>query len=123
RRPPGPTRVRARPLAGTGLRWDERRRVRRDGALRRRSGRRPLRPRRAVPAVVAGDEALLRDKGVVVNGLERVEAAAMRSAVAAAGGRVDHVGGALCLAHPELPIIELNRALPLGETIDLDAVE
>jgi GNAT superfamily N-acetyltransferase len=57
-----------------------------------------------------------------MNELERIEGAAMRDAVIAGGGRAEHVGGALCLAHPHVPIIEMNRALPLGASIDLDAV-
>lgn len=57
-----------------------------------------------------------------MNDLERIEAAAMRDAVRAGGGRAEHVGGAVCLAHPQVPITEMNRALPLGESIDLDAI-
>lgn len=57
-----------------------------------------------------------------MNEVERVEAAAMRDAVVAGGGRAEHVGGAVCLSHPHVRIPEMNRALPLGATVDLDAV-
>jgi GNAT superfamily N-acetyltransferase len=57
-----------------------------------------------------------------VNELERVEAAALREAVLLAGGRAKLVGGALCVAHAGIPIRELNRAMPVGEAIDLDAI-
>jgi GNAT superfamily N-acetyltransferase len=57
-----------------------------------------------------------------VNELERVEAAALRDGVVLGGGRAELVGGAICVAQPRMPIMELNRALPVGETVDLDAI-
>jgi GNAT superfamily N-acetyltransferase len=57
-----------------------------------------------------------------MNELERVEAAALRDAVVRSGGRAELVGGALCTAQPALPIHELNRALPVGEALDLAAI-
>ena len=47
----------------------------------------------------------------------------MREAVIAGGGHAEAVGGALCFVHEKLPIPELNRTLPLGPAIDLDAIE
>jgi hypothetical protein len=47
-----------------------------------------------------------------VNELERVEAAALRDGVVLGGGRAELVGGAICVAQPRMPIMELNRALP-----------
>jgi GNAT superfamily N-acetyltransferase len=57
-----------------------------------------------------------------VTALERIEAAALRSAVPLGGGRAEHVGGALCVAQPLIPIPELNRAIPLDSQIDLQAI-
>jgi GNAT superfamily N-acetyltransferase len=57
-----------------------------------------------------------------VNDLERIEAAALRDAVLLAGGRAELVGGALCVAHEGIAIRELNRAMPLGDAVDLDAI-
>jgi len=57
-----------------------------------------------------------------LNELERVEAAALRDAVLLAGGRAELVGGALCVAHEGMPIRELNRAMPVGEAVDLAAI-
>ena len=57
-----------------------------------------------------------------MNELERVEAAALRDAVVLAGGRAALVGGALCVAHDEIPIRELNRVMPIGDSLDLDAI-
>jgi hypothetical protein len=57
-----------------------------------------------------------------VNELERIEAAALRDAVLLAGGRTELVGGALCVAHDDIPIRELNRAMPVGDSVDLDAI-
>jgi GNAT superfamily N-acetyltransferase len=57
-----------------------------------------------------------------VSELERIEAAAMRDVLVLSGGRAETVGGALCLAHPLVAGAELNRALPLGPTVDLTAV-
>ena len=57
-----------------------------------------------------------------MNELERVEAAALRDAVGLAGGRAELVGGALCVAHEAVPALDLNRAIPVGEEIDLEAI-
>jgi GNAT superfamily N-acetyltransferase len=57
-----------------------------------------------------------------VNELERVEAQAVREAVVLGGGRGEMIGGAVCVAEPRVPIMELNRALPLGGVVDLDAI-
>jgi GNAT superfamily N-acetyltransferase len=57
-----------------------------------------------------------------VNELERIEAAALRDAVVLAGGRAELVGGALCLAHDDIPTRELNRAIPIGDTVELAAI-
>ena len=57
-----------------------------------------------------------------MNELERVEAAALRDAVVLAGGRAALVGGALCVAHDEIPIRELNRAIPIGDSLDVAAI-
>ena len=54
-----------------------------------------------------------------MNELERVEAAALRDAVVLAGGRAALVGGALCVAHDEIPIRELNRVMPIGDSLAL----
>ena len=56
-----------------------------------------------------------------MNELERVEAQAIREAVALGGGRAALVGGASCVAHT-LPIPELNRAQPLGASVDVAAI-
>ena len=53
---------------------------------------------------------------------ERIEAAALGSSTRAIGGRAELVGGALCAQHPQLPIPEVNRALPVEPRVDLDAV-
>jgi hypothetical protein len=53
---------------------------------------------------------------------ERIEAAALGSYTRATGGRAELVGGALCAQHPQLPIPEVNRALPVEPRVDLDAV-
>lgn len=57
-----------------------------------------------------------------MNELDRVEAQALRDAVVAGGGSAAMVGGAVCLAHPRAPIPELNRAIPLGATVDVGAI-
>jgi GNAT superfamily N-acetyltransferase len=57
-----------------------------------------------------------------VSALERVEAAALLSAVRLGGGRGDQVGGALCVSHPLIPIPELNRVIPLDPEVDLDPI-
>jgi GNAT superfamily N-acetyltransferase len=57
-----------------------------------------------------------------VTELERVEAQAMRDALLLAGGRAETVGGAVCLRHPDAPLLELNRALPIGAVVDAAAV-
>jgi GNAT superfamily N-acetyltransferase len=57
-----------------------------------------------------------------MNELERVEAAALRDAVVLGGGRAELVGGALCVAHEAVPVLELNRAIPVGEEMDVDAI-
>jgi GNAT superfamily N-acetyltransferase len=57
-----------------------------------------------------------------MNELERVEAAALRDAVPRGGGRAEVVGGALCVAHPTVPVMEVNRALTLGGAVDVDAI-
>lgn len=56
-----------------------------------------------------------------MNELERIEAQALRESVLLMGGRAELVGGASCVAHP-VPMIELNRALVVGEGIDVDAI-
>jgi GNAT superfamily N-acetyltransferase len=56
-----------------------------------------------------------------VNELERVEAQAMREIAILSGGRSAMVGGALCLAHTARAQL-LNRALPLGESVDVHAI-
>jgi GNAT superfamily N-acetyltransferase len=53
---------------------------------------------------------------------EVIEAAALGSCVRAIGGRAELVGGALCAHHPALPGLELNRAIPVEQQVDLDAV-
>jgi GNAT superfamily N-acetyltransferase len=57
-----------------------------------------------------------------VNELERVEAQAVREAVVLGGGRAELVGGALCVSQPRIPIMELNRAFPIGDQVDVDAI-
>jgi GNAT superfamily N-acetyltransferase len=57
-----------------------------------------------------------------VNDLERVEAQALRDAVTLGGGRAGTAGGAMCVTHPRIPIGELNRAIPIGEVVDVAAV-
>jgi GNAT superfamily N-acetyltransferase len=57
-----------------------------------------------------------------VNELERVEAQAVREAVVLGGGRGELVGGAVCVSQPRVRIMELNRAIPLGDVVDLDAI-
>jgi GNAT superfamily N-acetyltransferase len=57
-----------------------------------------------------------------MNELERIEAEAVREAVVLGGGRGELVGGAMCVAQPRVPIMELNRALVLDGAVDLDAI-
>lgn len=57
-----------------------------------------------------------------MNELERVEAQALRDAVVLGGGRAGMAGGAMCLAHPRVPLPELNRAIPLGPSVDVGAI-
>jgi GNAT superfamily N-acetyltransferase len=57
-----------------------------------------------------------------MNELERVEAQAVREAVILGGGRAELVGGAVCVSQPRVPIMELNRAFPMGDRVDLDAI-
>lgn len=54
--------------------------------------------------------------------LELIEARAIRSAVLAGGGRSDLVGGAICVSLPLVPIMELNRAIPVERDVDVDAI-
>ncbi|HEY6961786.1 MAG TPA: GNAT family N-acetyltransferase [Gaiellaceae bacterium] len=56
-----------------------------------------------------------------MNELERVEAQALRDAVALGGGRAETAGGAMCLSHPA-PLHELNRAIPVGAHVDAAAI-
>jgi GNAT superfamily N-acetyltransferase len=73
--------------------------------------------------MLAGAPALLGHPGErSLNELERIEAAAVRDAVVRAGGHAEHVGGTVCLSLPEVPGTELNRAIPTGGHVDLDAV-
>jgi GNAT superfamily N-acetyltransferase len=46
----------------------------------------------------------------------------VRSAVLLGGGRSDLVGGAVCFAHPLVPITELNRAIPAERHVDVTAI-
>jgi len=57
-----------------------------------------------------------------VNELERVEAQALRDAVILGGGRAGMAGGAMCVAHPRVPMPELNRAIPVGTHVDVAAI-
>ena len=57
-----------------------------------------------------------------MNELERVEAQALRDAVAAGGGRSETVGGAACVTHPRIAMTELNRAIRLGAHVDAAAI-
>lgn len=57
-----------------------------------------------------------------MNELDLAEAHAMRDAVLFVGGRVATVGGAICLAQPRTPIMELNRAIPVGPVVDVAAI-
>jgi GNAT superfamily N-acetyltransferase len=57
-----------------------------------------------------------------LNALERVEARAAADLAERCGGRAGDVGGALCFAQPTIPGTELNRAIPLADEVDLDAV-
>ena len=57
-----------------------------------------------------------------MNELERIEAQAIRDAVVLAGGDAATAGGAMCVAHPSVPLPELNRALPIGATVDVAAI-
>jgi GNAT superfamily N-acetyltransferase len=52
---------------------------------------------------------------------ELIEAAALGSSVRAMGGRAELVGGAVCAQHP-LPIPEVNRAVPVGARVELEAI-
>jgi GNAT superfamily N-acetyltransferase len=73
--------------------------------------------------VLAGPETLLgHAREPELNELDRIEAAALRDAVVQAGGRAGLAGGALCVGHESLPVTELNRAIPAGPQIDLDAI-
>lgn len=54
--------------------------------------------------------------------LERIEMQATREAVVLGGGRAELIGGAVCVSHPLVPIMELNRALPVGDVVDVDAI-
>jgi GNAT superfamily N-acetyltransferase len=57
-----------------------------------------------------------------MNELERVEAQAVRDAVVLGGGRGEMTGGAMCVQHPAVPMMELNRAIVLGAAVDADAI-
>jgi GNAT superfamily N-acetyltransferase len=57
-----------------------------------------------------------------MNEADRVEAQAMRDAIVLGGGRAELVGGAMCFSQPALPAPELNRALPIGQTVDVGAI-
>jgi GNAT superfamily N-acetyltransferase len=57
-----------------------------------------------------------------VNELERVEAQALRDAAVLGGGRAVTAGGAICLAHPRTPIGVINRAIPVGATVQVQAI-
>jgi GNAT superfamily N-acetyltransferase len=57
-----------------------------------------------------------------VNELERIEAQAVREAVVLGGGRGEMIGGAMCVEQPRAPIMELNRAVPMGDVVDVDAI-
>ena len=54
--------------------------------------------------------------------LERVEAQAVRDAVVLGGGRGELAGGAMCVQLPATPMMELNRAIVLGSSVDPDAI-
>ena len=56
-----------------------------------------------------------------MNELERVEAQALRDAVSLGGGRAGMAGGAMCFTH-HVQMPELNRAIPLGPTVDASAI-
>lgn len=57
-----------------------------------------------------------------MNEADRVEAQAMRDVIVLGGGRADLVGGAMCFSQPTAPAPELNRALPVGQTVDVGAI-
>lgn len=57
-----------------------------------------------------------------MNELERIEAQALRDAVVLGGGRAGMAGGAMCVAHERVPIPELNRAIPVGQHVDVGAI-
>ena len=57
-----------------------------------------------------------------MNELERIEAQAVREAVVLGGGRSEMVGGAVCMQHPTVRWMEVNRAIAIGETVDIDAI-
>jgi GNAT superfamily N-acetyltransferase len=57
-----------------------------------------------------------------MNELERVEAQAVRDAVVLGGGRAEMAGGAMCVQLPAVPMMELNRAIVLGASVDVDAI-
>jgi len=57
-----------------------------------------------------------------MNELERIEAQAVRDAVVLAGGRGEMAGGAMCVHLPAVPMVELNRAIVLGGSVDVDAI-
>src|SRR5581483_4032576 len=115
RRAPRPARARARPLGGARRRRHGPGGVRRGRPRRRGRRRGAVRPRRAVLAVLAGHEALLGRQAERLNELERIEAQALREAVVLGGG-------AACVRHRQVPILELNRAIPIGAAVDAAAI-
>jgi GNAT superfamily N-acetyltransferase len=73
--------------------------------------------------VLAGAEAVLGQEAEPhLSELERIEAQALADAVTRAGGRSALVGGATCVAHPGIPVMELNRAIPVAATVDVAAI-
>ncbi len=73
--------------------------------------------------MLAGSEALLgHEAGERLSELERIEARALADAVVRGGGRSEPVGGAICVAHPGIPIMELNRAIPAEAAIEIAAI-
>src|SRR5207248_6755625 len=118
RRAPRPAGGRARPLGRARSRRHGAGGVRRRRTVRCRRRRRSLRPGRPVLAIVGRHETL---RGAM-NEPDRVEAQAVRDAIALGGGRAELAGGAMCLFHPSVPIPELNRALPIGQVVDVGAV-
>ena len=57
-----------------------------------------------------------------MNELDLAEAHAVRDAVLLGGGRVATVGGAICFTHPHTAMTELNRAIPVGPSVDVAAI-